>query len=168
MRSIVMRDKTLHTFGEDLPSIEVIAFALSHINRFTGHVGAYSVAQHCVHASHLIGPEALRLSALLHDAPEAIYGDLSSPLKAYLNDPAFIEMELDYHEKIDAKYHVATRHPAVKVCDVRLLLTEAVSFELPLGCFPDVEPYAYDIVPWSAKVAERAFLDQFVKLGGRE
>tara|TARA_R100000541_G_scaffold8848_1_gene16456 strand:+ start:347 stop:847 length:501 start_codon:yes stop_codon:yes gene_type:complete len=164
MTAICLRDNTLHAFGDALPSIEVIAFALSHLNRFTGHVGQYSVAQHCVHASHLVGPEDLRLAALLHDAPEAIYGDLSSPLKGYLGSDRLFQLEQHYHDLIDIEYGVQTRHSAVKDCDLRLLVTEAKAFELPLDYFPPFEPYEYDIVRWSPTIAEQAFLDQFRRL----
>lgn len=165
MTSICLRDNTLHALGTSLlPPIEVIAYALSHLNRYAGHVGQYSVAQHCVHASHLIGPEHLRMSALLHDAPEALYGDISSPLKRFLDSDDLRGLESFYHDQVDEKYCVLTRHADVKHCDLRLLVTEAKAFDLPLHFFPDFEPYDYDIVRWSPKVAEQAFLDQFERL----
>ncbi len=174
MTSICLRDNTLHALGVDvLPSIEVIAYALSHINRYAGHVGQYSVAQHCVHASHLVDPEELRLAALLHDAPEALYGDISSPLKHFLDSDELGGLERYYHGLVDATFGVETLHPSVKLCDLRLLVTEAKAFEMPLHYsdvrpvplhLPDFEPYDYDIVRWSPQVAEQAFLDQFRRL----
>lgn len=67
-----------------------IAFATAHINRFTGHVGVYSVAEHCVHVARRVrdlgGSEEEQLVALLHDATEAYCGDASSPLKAAMRE----------------------------------------------------------------------------------
>ena len=67
-------------------TIKDIAFATAHINRFTGHVGVYSVAEHCVHVARRVrdlgGSIEEQLVALLHDATEAYCGDASSPLKA--------------------------------------------------------------------------------------
>lgn len=69
--------------------IEDIAFALAHINRFTGHVGAYSVAEHSVHVMHEAmrhapGNVAVARAALMHDAHEVLVGDVASPLKRAL------------------------------------------------------------------------------------
>lgn len=63
-----------------LVDIEDIAHALSRINRFTGHTSeGYTVAEHCLHASHLgLGDP---LVCLLHDSAEAYLGDVASPLK---------------------------------------------------------------------------------------
>jgi hypothetical protein len=159
---ICMSDRTPHKIGGDeLPSIEVIARQLSFINRFNGAVGAYSVAQHCVLASWLIEDQAHALAALLHDAPEAIYGDIASPLKRHLQCAA---LEDHYHGLVDAKYGVETRHPLVNECDLRLLITEAKSFGLPLEFFPNAEPYDRHFDRWSPMVAERAFLRAFHKL----
>lgn len=62
-----------------------IAYALHHINRYTGHAGPYSVAQHSVRvmrrARELGADKATVKHALMHDAHEAYIGDVSSPLK---------------------------------------------------------------------------------------
>lgn len=61
--------------------IEEIAWALGKLNRFTGHtLRDYSVAEHCVKVSFYVPPH-LALEGLMHDAEEAYYGDVSSPLK---------------------------------------------------------------------------------------
>jgi hypothetical protein len=62
-----------------------IDYALRHLNRFTGHVGPYSVATHSVSVMHcaqeLGATDDECRAALLHDAHEAFVGDISSPLK---------------------------------------------------------------------------------------
>jgi hypothetical protein len=161
---ICMSDHTPHKIGGDeLPSIEVIARQLSFINRFNGAVGAYSVAQHCVLASWLIEDQTLALAALLHDAPEAIYGDIASPVKRHLQCAA---LEDHYHGLVDTKYGVETRHPLVNECDLRMLITEAKQFGLPLEFFPNAEPYDFPFWEWTPDVAEGVFLDAFHKLTG--
>lgn len=71
--------------------IEDIAGHLSKINRYAGAtVGAsgYTVAQHSVHVSRILetwgAPIAVQREGLLHDAPEAYYGDVSSPVQRAL------------------------------------------------------------------------------------
>jgi hypothetical protein len=164
--TICMSDRELHLIGGELPSIEVIAYQLAHINRYNGAAGTYSVAQHCVLASRLIEDQSHALSALLHDAPEVVYGDVLSPLKRALDCPNFKALEAHYHTAVDFTYNVNTLHPLVTECDLRLLLTEAKSFGLPLEFFPDFEPYDFHVERWSPLLAERAFLRTFRRLTG--
>lgn len=160
MSKLILNNGEIHTIGEDFtPDIQVIARALSNINRYNGHVGTYSVAQHCVLvASNIVTDDPrVNLSALLHDAPEAYIGDVASPLKSML--PEYKKIEQFYHDVIDKYYGVTTQCDAVKLADLRMLITEAKSFGLPLEHFPVIEPY--DIVikhRWEPKFAERMFL----------
>ena len=69
---------------EDVDIGDIVA-ALCKLVRFTGHCrGMYTVAQHSVHVADLV-PSELCYAALLHDAPEAYYGDFSRPLKQAAN-----------------------------------------------------------------------------------
>ncbi|CAH0531248.1 hypothetical protein [Vibrio hippocampi] len=156
---IVLNNGDLHRFCQPFDAdIDTIAFALSHINRYTGHVGQYSVAQHCVLVSEQL-PRELKLSGLLHDAPEAYIGDVSKPLKALL--PEYQSIEQWYHTQIDELFDVTTEHPAIKEADLRMLITEAEAFNLPLDEFPKAEPYSIDFKPWPAEVARLRFLECF-------
>ncbi|ENQ8056890.1 hypothetical protein ACT3QV_004521 [Vibrio alginolyticus] len=156
---IILNNGDLHRFLEPFDAdIDVIAFALSNINRYTGHVGQYSVAQHCVLVSEQL-PDELKLSGLLHDATEAYIGDVSKPLKALL--PEYRKIEAWYHEQIDTLFDVVTEHPEIKEADLRMLITEASAFDLPLDEFPDAQPYNIEFEPWPPEVARLKFLECF-------
>lgn len=61
-----------------------IAESLAKICRFNGHSTVfYSVAQHCRLVADTLPPQQ-RLYGLLHDAHEAVLGDITSPVKAAL------------------------------------------------------------------------------------
>jgi 5'-deoxynucleotidase YfbR-like HD superfamily hydrolase len=70
-------------------SLNDVAFALAHVNRFTGHVGAYPVAHHSLLVAEVIhdagGSPLEQLAGLLHDAHEAYTGDISAPMKQLLD-----------------------------------------------------------------------------------
>ena len=75
-----------------------IAWALSQIPRFTGHLSErYSVAEHSIRvAESLLGEAPLPTVqwGLLHDAHEAYINDISRPWKALLPDYASLEKQL--------------------------------------------------------------------------
>lgn len=94
----------------------LLAASLSKINRFGGHTRRpYSVAEHSVLVAQNIDVDALseqsyrrikemKLLALLHDAHEAIVGDVVQPYKAWLrerglwdNGPGVLADTLDTH-----------------------------------------------------------------------
>ncbi len=77
----------INLFAPDPAQIRIndVAYSLSKQCRFNGNVDHfYSVAQHLVHCSYLVGDEAAALPCLLHDAHEMINGDVTRPVKAYL------------------------------------------------------------------------------------
>ncbi|WP_202598525.1 MULTISPECIES: hypothetical protein [unclassified Vibrio] len=156
---IVLCNGDLHRFCKPfIADIESIAFALAHINRYTGHVGQYSVAQHCVMVSEQL-PDELKLSGLLHDAPEAYIGDVSKPLKKLL--PDYQRIEQFYHSEIDQQFNVTTEHPAIKEADLRMLITEAEAFGLPLDEFPKAVPFDIEFELWSPEQAALIFMLSF-------
>jgi hypothetical protein len=157
---IILSNGEKHRIGQPFtPNIGTIATALSNINRYTGHVGQYSVAQHCVLVSEQLHP-ALRLSGLLHDAPEAYIGDISSPLKRHIAS-AYRPLEDFYHKVIDEYYGVTTEHDVVKTVDIRMLITEAKSFGIHCDEFPVAVPYPIHIERWPAEHARVRFLECF-------
>ena len=156
--------------------LEDIAHALAGINRFTGHTaGRYSVAQHCVYASHTV-PSRFAKVALMHDAAEAYMQDLSQPLKVAMRlihkdnngKTAYDILENRMHQAVAERFGVDYPFPSpVKIADLRLLATEAedlgfgtLNWDLPEPRYPDLR-----IIPWSDVCAEREFLAAARSLG---
>lgn len=158
---IYLRHGEYHQIGKAFtPNIKTIAYALSHINRYTGHFGPYSVAQHCCHVASVL-PDELKLSGLLHDACEAYIGDVASPLKRHII--GYQTLEESYLDTIDDFFEVSTGHKAVREADLRMLITEVKSFggDIWDGHWPEVEPYDFTIERWPAEQAEKTFLQMF-------
>ena len=146
-----------------------LAHALSLICRFTGHTRRfYSVAQHSVLASFHV-PPVYALEALLHDASEAYLCDVSRPVKPYLHNYREIESNLMRVIAERFKFFLPI-HAEVDAVDVRLLMTERR--DLLLGSthrwdevLEKVQPFPWEIVPWSPEYAEERFLQQAHELG---
>jgi len=137
--------------------IEDIAHSLSQLCRFGGHTDQlYSVAQHCVIMSELdFIPEELRMTALLHDAPEAYMVDVPRPLKRLLDK--YMEIENNMHQVIAAAFGLPYPFPEIiHHADEWMLQRE---FKL----FFDGGPGIY----WTSKQAEQLFIDTYYKLAHR-
>lgn len=159
---IVLSNGEKHYIGKPFtPNIETIATALSNINRYTGHVGQYSVAQHCVLVSQQLPPE-LRLSGLLHDAPEAYIGDVSAPLKRHIAS-VYKPLEDHYHRVIDNHFGVTTQHRRVSMIDKRMLITEAKHFGIWCDEFPDYRECDVTIRAMTPEAARELFLQHFYR-----
>lgn len=100
-----------------------IANGLANICRFTGQCHTfYSVAEHSIHCSHLVPPEHA-LAALMHDAAEAVMGDMSSPLKSLL--PQYKEIEKRVEASILPRFGLRLPlDPCVKIADRVMLAAE--------------------------------------------
>jgi 5'-deoxynucleotidase YfbR-like HD superfamily hydrolase len=153
----------------EMVEIVDIAHALSLICRYTGHAREfYSVAQHCVMASQIV-PQRFALAALLHDAPEAYVGDMSSPLKQLCADYRAIEARVE--AAVFQRFHIDMSgecKAAVKEADLRMLLTEkrdltAAKFHEWPG-LDHLTPRVDRIEPWSPQRAEMRFMNRFVDL----
>lgn len=139
---------------DDIPSMQFewsdVAYSLAKICRFNGHCNQfYSVAQHCLHVSQLLGSESVetRLYGLLHDAHEMVLGDIVQPLKCleipvwrkWETNPIMLplkdllrdkEAELDkaIYEKAGLLYPVDENIVAkVKHADLVMLATEKIA-----------------------------------------
>jgi len=148
-------------FDPDPATIDLgdIAFALSHQNRFNGHAGCYSVAEHSVRVSKVCASDPL--AGLLHDAAEAYVGDLIRPLKAHL--PGFDAIELRLQAAIGVALKVAPARfltPAVIEADQVLLATEKRDLMRDAADWgPLPPPLTEEIVPWNNWVrAHRLFV----------
>jgi hypothetical protein len=105
-------------------TIEEVAHALSNICRFTGHSNQfYSVAQHSVLVSMLL-PQPFKLWGLLHDAVEAVVGDMASPLKRLLPEYKALEDRVERVILASFGLDVDSKPPEVKQADLVALRTE--------------------------------------------
>lgn len=147
-----------------------VAHALSNICRFTGHCQEfYSVAQHCVLAS-FHGPEDEALARLVHDAVEAYFGDVSSPLKQLL--PEYKRLERHAESVVLPALGVALPlPPSVKPADLTMLATEKRDLmrytPMRWSLLDGIKPGGM-IAPWSPRFAREAFLTRYVDLTARE
>lgn len=94
---------------EDDICIEDIAHSLSMLCRFNGHCKSfYSVARHSVYVSKLVSPENA-MCALLHDASEAYFGDIITPVKNFF--PQIREYEDKIYKIVANKYNLPLEIP---------------------------------------------------------
>lgn len=142
-------------------TIVTIAFALSNLVRFGGHVRGYSVAEHCVHVSNLVSPHNA-LWGLLHDASEAYLGDVVRPIKPMLLE--YRRMESAAMDAITLRFNIGYDEPdEVRYMDTQMLVVEHDWF------FPGEEwnlpertvSASFHIHKWSAERAEQEFLSRY-------
>lgn len=103
--------------------IEDIAHHLSHLNRYNGGTHyPYSVAQHSINASRIVAPE-FAFEALMHDAAEFAFGDMTSPLKRLCGDyRGLLEAaEISIARKFGLPLTIS---PEVKLADMQMLKLE--------------------------------------------
>ena len=144
---------------------EEVAHALSNICRFTGHSREfYSVAQHSVLVSMLV-PRPLALWGLMHDAVEAVVGDMASPLKRLI--PEYKALEHRCEAVILAGFGLVGDMPAeVKHADRVALRTEQRDvMHKEGGLWTSLEgieaPTWLTVKPWTPDEARRRFLKRY-------
>lgn len=105
----------LETVNVQAVDLDDIAYALAHINRYTGHVGTYCVLEHSIHvtecaldlAAGQVGAQEAARESICHDMAEAYTGDVSTPVKRLLGE-RFLELESRVDRAIRAKFKLAT------------------------------------------------------------
>lgn len=156
--------------------IEDIAHHLSLICRFNGACRTfYSVAQHSVHVAEIVLPGAIP-QALLHDAGEAYYGDITSSLKEVLkgigcgcchNDNfEMILKRIDQaiFDKFNIPYPISEE---VKQADRMTLNLEWSNFMSCGIAIKEAWTGQGALVPWNNEQAEAAFLKNCREVGIR-
>ena len=167
--------------------IEDIAHGLARVARWNGQTlgdHAYSVAQHCllvefIYSFRIASPTGNgQLSALLHDAPEYVIGDMISPFKAVIGgDYKALETRLlaAVHLRFGLPVDLSDREiRRIKSADQTAAYFEAVY----LAGFEPAEANRFfgrprnighdDVAallePWPAAEAQAAYLDRVTKL----
>ncbi|WP_109121564.1 transcriptional regulator [Azospirillum sp. TSO22-1] len=149
--------------------IEDVARPLAFQCRFVGNtIRFFSVAQHCLLASHLCPPE-YAYDALMHDSEEAFTGDWPTPWKARIGREAIRQAIAPI--KVGLAQRFGFRYPEpkpVKVADQRALATELRDLCAPHRVnWKDLPPPAPDpIVPLGPEEAMAAFLARYRELRG--
>jgi len=163
--------------------VEDIAHGLARVARWNGQTTgpyAFSVAQHSVIVETLCGKlspsftPVQRLTALLHDAPEYVIGDMISPFKALLGD-SYRTIEDRLQEAIHIRYGLRPVTPQrlktiIKKADLISAWFEATQ----LAGFSDDEAsrlfgrvpdgIKLKLKPQSVEEAQAAFLARFEKV----
>jgi uncharacterized protein len=166
-----------------------IAHGLARVARWNGQTeGAhiFSVAQHSLLVETVARQRARldrksRLGVLLHDAPEYVIGDMISPFKAVIGD-AYKAVEARLLAAIHLRFGLPPVLPAdlvalIKASDRSAAYLEATRlagfsasearrfFGTPPKFSPAIERDY--LTPWPAEIAERRYLERFVKLADR-
>ena len=109
--------------------IEDIAHGLAFVARWNGQTKgdfAYSVAEHSLLVEEIFGrmnpsaPAKWRLTALLHDAPEYVIGDMISPVKSAVG-PAYEDLD----KRLTAAIHIRFGLPAVTPVQIKRQIKKA-------------------------------------------
>jgi 5'-deoxynucleotidase YfbR-like HD superfamily hydrolase len=167
--------------------IEDVAHGLARVARWNGQTKgdhAFSVAQHSLAVEALLqrldGEEDPRvlLTALLHDAPEYVIGDMISPFKAVLG-PEYKDVEARLAGAVHLRFGLAAQTPAkvktrIKAADAvaafyeatRLAGFDAREAERFFGRAPRLSDafLAPLLDPWPTRVAQERFLERFAVL----
>lgn len=150
--------------------IKDIAFALSNICRFGGHVEFYSVAEHCCHV-HDACPPALKFLGLMHDATEAFIGDMVRPLRHQMD--RYRQLEEDLWLVIADRFGLPHDTSPVKPYDNQALLAErnALMEEGPntrkwYWDHVGIQPMNCRIKCWPPIIARREFIRRYNELNG--
>lgn len=160
--------KVVDPFNLNINDIDIndISHALSMTCRFCGHCNKfYSVAQHSVIISRFASKEN-KLWGLLHDATEAYFGDLPSPIKKSI--PFYKDAEIQASKIIAKKFNLPESIPdEIHSLDKRLLLTESF-YLMPKPIYNgeyDIDPlHVSDFICLSPDDSQMLFKSTFFNL----
>ena len=133
--------------------IDDVAHGLARVARWNGQTGgahAFSVAQHSVLVERIVrslDPAAdakLCLTALLHDAPEYVIGDVISPFKAIIGD-VYREVEDRLAAAVHLRFGLSARTPVRQKARIKRADTISAYYE------------AIELAGFSAGEAKRFF-----------
>lgn len=163
--------------------IEDIAHGLARVARWNGQtygIHAYSVAQHSLLVEQIVerttkdASPALLLTALLHDAPEYVIGDMISPFKQAIGAGGYRAVENRLQAAINLRFGLAGNTPAntkkiIKRADYIAAFYEATrlaGFETEeaatyFGRPESVTPDGLLLDPMPTDAAQAAFLARF-------
>ena len=171
----------------EMVCIEDIAHSLANITRYNGHCEKfYSVGQHSVYVSQICKPENA-FKGLMHDAPEAYYHDIATPMKQALDQAGAWKGVKRLMLRID---HVVFRHfgiaktgywefvdkimpDDVKEADLRMLATEKRDLMDGLGQRLEWPAFSNGygdpvedliIIPWTPEETKKRFMERFEEL----
>lgn len=147
-----------------------IAHGLAMTCRYGGQCKRYySVAEHCVHVSHMVDPK-YALHGLLHDSAEAWMGDMPRPLKHQPEMKAFRDaeaaVEIVVAQALGLKW-TPEIHAAVKEIDNRILVDEVLQLQPVPELYTDVlqqQPLGVPLQCWVPDDAEARFMARYYEL----
>lgn len=166
--------------------IEDIAHGLARVARWNGQTSgdhAFSVAQHSLLVEQIVeritpaATPALLLTALLHDAPEYVIGDMISPVKQAIGDGGYSAVEDRLQAAINLRFGLAGTTPiktkkVIKEADYIAAYYEATR----LAGFDEKEAITYfgrptkmvpdglKLEPMTTNDAQSAFIERFEEL----
>jgi len=146
--------------------IEDIAHHLAKLDRYNGASPKfhYSVGQHCLYVAQIL-PAPLQLWGLLHDATEALCGDVVSPLKALI--PAYKEIEEGISRAVCERFGLACLDYApIKAADKAVMAAEMLQLFgwKDLSANVGVDPAKIKIKSMSWKSVKKEFLATYARL----
>ncbi|EPX76791.1 hypothetical protein [Salipiger mucosus] len=146
--------------------IEDIAQGLASTCRFGGHCWPfYSVAEHSALVSYIV-PPYLAMIGLMHDAAEAVLGDIPKPLKRLLPDYCRIEKEVE--AALARQYGLpGFKPPLVKKADIAILRTEQMQLFVPDDKWIETkgaEAANVNIEAWTPDEGRERFLERYYEL----
>lgn len=156
--------------------IQVIAHALSQINRFGGHTTyPYSVAQHSVHCASIAEDRhggILSALLLLHDAAEAYCGDFVRPMKKIVK-PLYGPVESALQSAVWQKW--VGRDPTheeqgiIHQIDAEMVVAEGIAIVPGSHTWTKgtIKPAPVNIRRWAPELAKEQFLLWCKQLGIR-